>query len=138
MTDEADRKRKLVREINALPGAYARRIEDRWAVGVLDLVLKLPGHPWMWAEGKIIDGNLFAPSERQWVEGRRILSTGAPVLLFGWKKNVMFVSPWTKQAHIDNCVHGSAPWLTVLQEYLEPKVQNESRRSAPRQDPDQR
>lgn len=134
MTDEADRKRKLVREINLLPGAYARRIEDRWAVGVLDLVFKLPGHPWIWAEGKIIDGNLFAPTERQLIEGNRIQATGTPALLFGWKKSVMFVSPWTKQAHIDQCAYGSAPWLTVLQNYL--KVQNESRRQPTRADPD--
>ena len=118
MTDEADRKRKFVREVNALPGAYARRIEDRWAVGVPDLVFKLPGHPWTWAEGKMIDGNLFAPSERQWVEGIRILATGTPVLLFGWKKGFMFVSPWVKQADIRTCFFGSGQWLNVLQDYL--------------------
>ena len=116
--DEAGRKRDLVRQINALPGAYARRIEDKWAVGVLDLVIKLPGHPWMWAEGKMIEGNLFAPSERQWVEGRRIMDAGASALLLGWKQRWMFVSPWVKQADIRTCFHGSGPWVDVLIGYL--------------------
>jgi hypothetical protein len=118
MTDEADRKRKLVKEINLLPGAYARRIEDKWAVGVLDLVIKLPGQPWLWAEGKIIDGNLFAPSERQWVEGNRIRATGTLVLLFGWKQRFMFISPWVQQADIRTCFYGSGQWAPLLIEYL--------------------
>ena len=38
---EADFKRRLVSEIKML-GGQARRIEDRFAVGVLDLIIKLP------------------------------------------------------------------------------------------------
>lgn len=120
--DEAGRKRQLVREINALPGAWARRVEDKWGVGVLDLVLKLPGHPWIWAEGKMVEDNLFAPTERQWVEGVRISKTGTPVLLFGWKKRFMFVSHWTKQADIRTCFFGSGQWVGVLESYLKTKA----------------
>ena len=53
MPNEADRKRELVKAVKALGGA-ARRVEDAWAVGVLDLAIKLPGVPFIWAEGKII------------------------------------------------------------------------------------
>jgi hypothetical protein len=116
--DEADRKRQLVREVNALPGAYALRIEHKWAVGVLDLVIKLPGHPWLWAEGKMVDGNLFAPTKRQFEEGNRIMQTGTPVVLLGWKQRFMFVSKWTDQADVRTCFFGSGQWAPVLMEYL--------------------
>ena len=118
MSNEADHKRRLVREVNGLPGAYARRVEDRWAVGVLDLIIKLPTHPILWAEGKIVEGNLFAPTGRQWEEGQRIQRAGMPALLFGWKKAFMFVSPWVKQADIRTCFFGSGQWVNVLQDYL--------------------
>jgi len=116
--DEATRKRELVREINALPGGYARRWEDRWATGLLDLVMKLPGHPILWGEGKIVSGNLFFPTERQWVEGNRILAAGMPAVLIGWKARNMYVSPWVEQADIRTCFYGSGQWVGVLFEYL--------------------
>jgi hypothetical protein len=117
--DEAGRKRKLVAEVNALRGGYARRLEDRFAVGLLDLIIKLPELPWLWAEGKIIDGFKFAPTERQWVEGERILSTGAPVVLLGWKGSIMYVSPWVRQADLRNCFYGGGDGVTALREYLQ-------------------
>jgi hypothetical protein len=116
--DEATRKRHLVRDINALSGGYARRLEDKWLVGLLDLVFKLPGEPWIWAEGKIIDGLQFEPSERQWVEGNRVKATGTLVLLLGWKKADFFISPWVRKAHVDNCYRGTGPNLRTLQKYL--------------------
>ena len=65
--NEADRKRDLVKAIKAF-GGHARRIEDSWAVGVLDLIIKLPGVPLIFAEGKIITGNLFGPTQAQFAE----------------------------------------------------------------------
>ena len=116
--DEAARKRKLIAEISALPGAYARRWEDRWAVGLLDLVMKLPGHPVVWGEGKIVDGLVFAPTERQWVEGQKIIRAQMLAILIGWKKSTMFISPWVKKAHCDECFHGTGPNLEILLQYL--------------------
>ena len=117
---EADHKRKLVAEVNALRGGYARRIEDRFAVGVLDLIIKLPGVALIFAEGKLIDGNLFGPSERQFIEGERIMAANMNVLLLGWKSGVLYISPWVKQADIRNCFSGQSGWsqLTVLREYI--------------------
>lgn len=120
--DEAARKRKLVAEVNALRGGYARRLEDRFAVGVLDLVIKLPRLPWIWAEGKIVDGFKFAPTERQWVEGNRILATGTPVVLIGWKGPIMHVSPWVEQADTRECFFGSRDGAAVLGKFLLMKV----------------
>jgi hypothetical protein len=122
MTTESDRKRKLVEGINLLPGGRARRWEDRWATGLLDLVIKLPGHPLFFAEGKMIEGNLFAPTPLQYQEGKKWLAVGVLALLIGWKQKFMFVSPWVRQADVRSCFFGSGQWVTVLQEYL-----NESR-----------
>jgi hypothetical protein len=118
VSDEADKKRKLVKEVNSLPGGWARRWEDRWAVGVLDLLIKLPGHPLLWAEGKIVDHNLFAPTLAQYVEGTKLIASGQRPILIGWKQSLMFISPWVKKAHIDDCFSGPAPWLKTLQDYL--------------------
>lgn len=101
--NEADLKRKLVREINDLPSAYARRIEDRWSVGALDVFIKLPEARAMWAECKVFDGNVFGPTKRQWVEGNRLLAANVPALLIGWRDKVMHVSQWVEQADRREC-----------------------------------
>lgn len=116
--DEAGRKRKLVAEVNALRGGYARRLEDRFAVGLLDLVIKLPELPWLWAEGKLIDGFKFAPTMRQYEEGERILATGTPVLLLGWKGPIMYISPWVKQADLRDCFTGHKGSIAALERFL--------------------
>lgn len=120
--NEATRKRKLVAEINALSGGYARRWEDKWAVGLLDLVMKLPGHPLVWGEGKMIEGNLFAPTLRQYEEGVKILKAGMPAILIGWKNQTMFISPWIKQANINECFFGTGPNAAILLDYLKLKA----------------
>lgn len=116
--NEARRKANLVIAINALSGGYARRWEDKWAVGLLDLVMKLPGHPLVWGEGKIVEGLVFAPTPRQYEEGRRIIAAGMPAILIGWKNKTMFISPWVRKAHCDDCFHGTGPNLPILQEFL--------------------
>ena len=73
---ESDYKRKLVAEINRLPGSRARRIEDRYGVGILDLLIKLPGVPAFWAEGKVIKDNVFGPTQSQFEEGLRWIEAG--------------------------------------------------------------
>ena len=110
--NEADRKRRLVSEIRLL-GGQARRIEDSWAVGVLDLAIKLPGVPFVWAEGKIIKGNLFAPTGAQHVEGERWIKAGVGAVLIGWQDSLMFISPWVKQADKREC-WTSGKVLTML------------------------
>lgn len=126
--NEADHKRKLVAEVNALRGGYARRIEDRFAVGVLDLIIKFPEMPWIWAEGKLVDGFKFGPTERQWVEGKRILATGTDVVLLGWKNGIMYISPWVKQADIRTCFYGGRTAITAIAHFLTTEEAHESRR----------
>jgi hypothetical protein len=118
---EAYYKRRLVAEINRLSGGYARRIEDRFAVGVLDMLLKLPGLPLVFAEGKIIDGNLFGPTERQFEEGKRLIAADIRPVLIGWKDGRMHVSRWVQQADYHDCFYFPLPgasYAQVLWEFL--------------------
>lgn len=119
--NESDYKRRLVKAVNALPGGWARRVEDRYAVNVLDMIIKLPGHMVVFAEGKIITGNVFGPSPGQFEEGRRLLSAGLLPLLIGWKAGEMYISKaWMKQADIRACWIGGEPkeWISLLNGYL--------------------
>ena len=100
---EADYKRELVAEINRLPGGRARRIEDRYGTGILDLIIKLPDMPLVMAEGKLIDGLQFAPTGAQFEEGKRWEAAGIKCVLIGWKKGQMFLSSWVEKAHVDDC-----------------------------------
>lgn len=116
---EADHKRDLVAAINRLPGGRARRIEDRYGTGILDLIIKLPDRPLVLAEAKVIDGNLFAPTPAQYEEGKRWQAAGVNCLLLGWKQGQLFVSHWVEKAHIVDCF--TAPDMAdvqVLMEYL--------------------
>lgn len=115
--NEADHKRKLVAEINALSGGWARRVEDRWAIGVLDMILKLPGAPIVFAEAKLVVGQAFGPTKRQFIEGQRIAAAGLNVLLIGWKDKRMAISPWTEEADFRQCFNASDDVSTLL-EYL--------------------
>ena len=85
---EADHKRELVAAINALPGGRARRIEDRYGTGILDLVIKLPDRPLILAEAKLINGHLFAPTGAQYEEGKKWQAAGVNCLLLGWKQGL--------------------------------------------------
>lgn len=101
---EADYKRQLVADINRLPGARARRIEDRYATGILDLVISLPGIPMFWAEGKVVAHNRFKPTPIQYEEGKRWLAAGVRVVLIGWHHGAIYLSPWVKEADRRECL----------------------------------
>ena len=100
MNLESELKTKLVADCRKLFGAYARRHEDRRAVGLLDLAIKFPGYPDLKAEGKLVEHQKFAPTLRQWEEGERYIKAGGICALIGWdpKTKVMFVHEWAKSA----------------------------------------
>ena len=82
-------------------GAYARRHEDRYALGLLDLAIKFPGHPHLLAEGKIVEHQKFAPTPRQYEEGKLYTAAGGLCCLIGFDKQTkaMFIAhPWAKEA----------------------------------------
>jgi hypothetical protein len=92
-------KTNLVDECKKL-GAYARRHEDRYAIGLLDLSIKFPGHPHLEAEGKLVEHQKFAPTLRQYEEGERYRAAGGLCALIGWepKTKAMFIHPWARWA----------------------------------------
>ena len=96
---ESELKTKLVGDCRKL-GAYARRHEDRRAVGLLDMAIKFPGHPHLLAEGKLVEHQKFAPTLRQHEEGERYIAAGGLCCLIGWepKTKVMFIHPWAREA----------------------------------------
>ena len=115
--NEADYKTALIKLVNQLPGGYGRRLEDKYAVGLLDLVMKIPGLPWMWGEGKLVDGQKFAPTLRQYEEGKRIQATGTPVLLIGFQAKLMAISSWAEEARFKDCFQGSVHPETIKEFY---------------------
>ena len=116
---EADHKRALVAAINHLPGGRARRIEDRYGTGILDLIIKLPDRPLVLAEAKVIDGNLFAPTPAQYEEGKRWQAAGVNCLLLGWKHRQLYISHWVEKADYRECFTlPDFPDIGVLMEYL--------------------
>jgi hypothetical protein len=117
--NEASYKRGLVYAVRQLPGGWARRIEDKYAVGVLDLIIKLPGHPVIFSEGKHLkDTCLFRPTDRQWEEGLQLEKAGIRCLLLGWKRGLMYISPWAKQADVRELT-GWTNHLAGIQSYME-------------------
>ena len=116
---EADHKHELVAAINLLPGGRARRIEDRYATGVLDLIIKLPDRPLVLAEAKLVDGNLFAPTGAQFEEGKKWQAAGVNCLLLGWKGGQLYISHWVEKAHVNDCFIGhDMTDVEALMEYL--------------------
>ncbi len=99
MNLESELKTELVAACRKM-GAYARRLEDRFAIGLLDLDIKFLGHPHLKAEAKIVEHQLFQPTGRQYIEGQRYIDAGGLCCLIGWDKKtkVMFIHPWAKTA----------------------------------------
>lgn len=77
-------KNKMVSDVQAA-GGYARRLEDQYGVGILDMVFKIPGMPMVLAEAKRFSYQQFELSPRQWEEARRIVVAGGIVASIGVK-----------------------------------------------------
>lgn len=104
--DESEHKTKLIKQCRNL-GAYARRFEDQYGVGILDTLVAFPDMPVIFAEGKTIESISFGPTERQWVEGQRVLAVrgGHTIpLLIGWTpRGIMYVGEWTRRLPLKAC-----------------------------------
>ena len=104
---EADVKRDIVRDVRA-NGGYARRIEDQYGVGILDMILIPYGLPVFFAEVKLIRSLTFAPTERQQVELNRIKSASnagnhAIPIVIGWKEGVYYFHKPAQTIHCNDC-----------------------------------
>lgn len=72
---ESQEKTMAVAEVIAR-GGYARRLEDQYTVGMPDMIVALRNYPVVMLEAKILRGNSFGPSPRQWVEMKRMMTSG--------------------------------------------------------------
>ena len=120
MTDEASFKRELVRQCRQR-GWYARRHEDRFAVGALDLAILVRGFPQtLYAEGKVVPHQAFAPTPRQYEEGRRYIAAGGLCALIGWDPSTkqMFVSEWAQEAKKASSFTAEGDYAEVLEAWL--------------------
>ena len=78
--EESKAKTKLVKEATKV-GMYARRFEDQYGVGILDMVFVPKVYPNVvfFAEGKLVDNGKFKPTPRQWVEMTRISANSSAI-----------------------------------------------------------
>lgn len=91
MISESQIKGIMIKSVR-LAGGYARRLEDQFAVGVPDTILIPKGYPVFFAEVKLVRGQQFGPTPRQYVELCRINEAWgskqprhAIPILVGWK-----------------------------------------------------
>lgn len=126
MKNEAAVKTAAISSVKAA-GGYARRVEDQYAVGTLDTILVLPRRPVVFAEFKMINGNLFKPTDRQLVEMRRIDATDgmAVAALVGWRGGHHFFSRTTECADMRYCF--AQPEGTTFAEALGAFIEKEWR-----------
>jgi|KBSSwiS6_1023812.scaffolds.fasta_scaffold00864_6 hypothetical protein len=103
--NESTVKTDMVKSIRAA-GGYARRIEDRYSVGVLDLIMVPKGYPVFFAEVKIVRGLVFKPTDRQYIEMKRINECGGEHMFgiaIGYKDGTYYFSEATNHAEIRDC-----------------------------------
>jgi hypothetical protein len=100
-TEESELKTKLVQQCRER-GWYARRIEDQFAVGILDVTVAISWRPVLFIEAKVTDGLKFSPTERQYIEGLQInkANSCAIAILVGWRDKVMYVDDWYREVFI--------------------------------------
>lgn len=102
---ESEIKQKIVKSIR-MEGGYGRRIEDRFSVGMPDMVLIPRGCPVIWVEAKILLGNILKVDPRQEVELLRL--TVAPhsiSYMLGWKSGEIYIAPPSSRGmRITECV----------------------------------
>ena len=119
MNLESKFKAELIKQCRAR-GAYARRHEDRFAVGMLDCSIKFPHHPHLLAEGKIIMHQAFAPTPRQFEEGKAYIAAGGLCALIGWDAmaKVIFVHEWAEEASKKTAFTDRGNYAMVLESWL--------------------
>jgi hypothetical protein len=107
-TEESELKTKLVAQCKKV-GAYARRFEDRYGVGILDTLVIFDSLPICFIEAKMIRTREFGPTERQWIEGTRVqkLKGGHAIpVLVGWNEDKqMFVGEWARKLPVRACMY---------------------------------
>lgn len=122
--EESHLKTQLVRQCKER-GWYARRFEDQYAVGVLDIIIVPTGFNTLFLEAKVTDGLKFAPTERQYIEGQRVLEASGHALpiLVGWRQQRMYIADWGREAYITKAFaqYGSLNYAQTIEEWIRGK-----------------
>jgi len=84
--DESDFKTRIAAKLRK-EGGYGRRIEDKFGVGIYDLILIPAGGPVFFTEAKIIRSPSWGATPRQAEELRRIVNS---VGIHGWGCEIGF------------------------------------------------
>ena len=101
---ESDVKRDIVNVIR-FEGGYARRIEDKFSVGMPDMILIPMRCPVIWAEVKIITGITFGPSPRQLVELRKLQRPPHSYsVVIGYKDGTHYISEPHLEVNLQACI----------------------------------
>jgi hypothetical protein len=104
---EANVKRAIAKAMKE-GGGYARRFEDQYAVGVYDMILIPKGLPVFMAEVKLVKGQHFGPTPRQFIELQRIMDVGNPnshaiAVMIGWKDGIFYFHKPRQVINIADC-----------------------------------
>ena len=119
MKTESEYKTALVRAIRK-DGHYARRIEDQYSVGFPDLIVVIRGLPPFFCEAKIIrNKTYFEPTERQYIELRRLSIGQTLPCLLGFDGGELYLHPLSKRAIIGQCLkkHDDETVVEFFQRY---------------------
>jgi hypothetical protein len=88
-------------------GGYARRLEDRYGLGIPDCIFVPKSCPVMFfAEVKIVSGFKFGPTPRQYVELTRINEAKNPSvfgIMIGWKNKVIYFHETARMIELRDC-----------------------------------
>lgn len=102
---ESDHKTKMVATIKKR-GGWARRIEDQYGVGILDMIVCTPHTGMFVVEAKRFTNKFFEPSPRQYVEALNVMNAGGVAALVGFKGNKMYVANGNLANHTSKSVKG--------------------------------
>jgi hypothetical protein len=113
MRRETELKTEFVSQLK-IDGWYARRLEDKYAVGVPDIMLAIPFGPAMLVEAKIVHGNTFAPTARQkidlddWERDAKSQSVHSPLYriaaVLGYKDGVWYIGKSADSLALSDCI----------------------------------
>jgi len=87
---EADYKRDIAKAARKA-GGYARRIEDKFAVGILDMVLIFNDTGPVFVEVKRVKNGKFGPTPRQLQEMKDVEAAGGKTCCIGCDGNTFYI-----------------------------------------------
>jgi hypothetical protein len=108
---ENELKTALIKDLRNA-GWYARRLEDQFAVGLMDMLVCIPYGPTVAIEAKRIAHQTFAPTPRQYIELERFAAHSITDMypprrfswLLGFQNGLMYLHPLAKSAKIEDCL----------------------------------